>query len=265
PAASGRDKEELYVPPLRNHLRFAQQQAACEADAAADANAKVNTNANAHASANANADPTVAPPRWALPRRRSDRPENYAALVRCMHGYAAVHASGTAATGAAPERGVGLGAWKHPEDSPEWVLEQSWRLASAMWGQEEGEGRAQDLPMPGEDAAVAAASEFGCDGGGGGGGNGGVSASARREAAIGDWLAGAVASCVPADDPFPASAGGAGVGRSAGGSGDDVGQGAWRRVLELLSVRRVQEAAGAAMAAGLPRLAVVLTAAAATW
>ncbi|CAN0342283.1 unnamed protein product, partial [Hapterophycus canaliculatus] len=33
-----------------------------------------------------------------------------------------------------------------------------------------------------------------------------------------------------------------------------------RRVLELLSVRRVQEAAGVAMAAGLPRLAVVLTA-----
>lgn len=262
PAASGRDAEELYVSPLRNHLRFAQQ-AAFEADAGAKvSNANPVVGVGAVAAAAAEVDPTVAPPlRWALPRRRSDRPENYAALVRCMHGYAAVHAS-AAATGAAPESGVaGLGARKHPEDSPEWVLEQSWRLASAMWGQEEGEGRAQDLPMPGEDAAAtvtASASGFESYGGssGGGGGSGGASAGARREAAIGDWLAGAVASCVPADGPFSAS----------GGDGDgDVGQEAWRRVLELLSVRRVQEAAGAAMAAGLPRLAVVLTAAAATW
>ena len=262
PVASGRDLEELYVSPLRNHFHFAQQTNEAEDPAAI-------AKATANADAGTEADKEVSPPRWALPRRRSDRPENYASLVRCMHGYANVHAS--AATGTSLERAAGLdfGGRKTPEDSPEWVLEQSWRLASAMWGQEEGEGRAQDLPMPGEEAAVAAAaavaasaSGYGRDGCGGGGGGGGASAGDRREAAVGEWLAGAVASCVSADEPFSVSAGG---GLGGGGDGGDVGQGAWKRVLELLSVRRVQEAAGAAMAAGLPRLAVVLTAAVATW
>ncbi|CAM9539431.1 unnamed protein product [Scytosiphon promiscuus] len=216
PAASGRDVDGLYVEPLRNHLRHAQQLTPGGLSPRGPAR--------------------EAPPLWALPKRRSDRPENYAALVRCIHGYVKVHRSTGAATARGPAAAAGVSA---AEDSPEWVLEQSWRLASAMWGQEEGEGRAQDLPLPGE-------LDRGLDFGYAGDGDG-ASPSARREAAVGDWLAQAVASCV-------SSTGGG----SGGGEGEEWES--WRRVLELLSVRRVQEAARVAMSAGLPRLAVVLTA-----
>lgn len=212
PAATGRDVDGLYVEPLRNHLRHAQQLAP-------------------EVGYRHGAGPAEAPPRWALPKRRNDRPENYAALVRCIHGYVEVHRYAGAATARGPAAAAGVAA---AEDSPEWVLEQSWRLASAMWGQEEGEGRAQDLPMPGD---LERAPDFGYDGNG-------ASPGARREAAVGDWLAQAVASCVS----------------SSGSSVDGAEWENWRRVLELLSVRRVEEAAGVAMSAGLPRLAVVLTA-----
>ena len=217
PAASGRDVNELYVEPLRNHRRFAQQLAPGPASGRG-----------------ATAGTGAAPPRWALPRRRSDRPENYAALVDCIHGYVEVHQS----TGSVSAPLAAAAA----EDSPEWVLEQSWRLASAMWGQEAGEGRAQDLPMPGEVH----------DGGAGGEVDVGAWPAARREAAVSDWLARAVASCVPRSSSSSGS-------NDDAGAGGGVGRESWRRVLELLSVRRVQEAASVAMAAGLPRLAVVLT------
>lgn len=214
PAASGRGTEELYVAPLRNHLRFARPTSEVAGRIAS------------------------APPRWALPRRSSDHPDGYAALVRCMHGYTAAHASaGDASEGRRDTAG---------EDSPEWVLEQSWRLISAMWGQEEGEGRAQDLPVPGDVRAADVSLIGGCDG---------ASPAARREAAVGTWLANAVASCVPAKGTF--LGGGAANSCRPGGAEETC-----RRVLELLSVHRVEEAANTAMAAGLPRLAVVLTAAA---
>lgn len=217
PAASGRDVSELYVEPLRNHRRFAQQLPP--------------GTAGSHGAAGAGA----VPPRWALPRRRNDRPENYAALVGCIHGYVEVHQS--TGSSSAPAAGAAAAA---AEDSPEWVLEQSWRLASAMWGQEVGEGRAQDLPMPGDvQGGDAGAVET----------DGGAAPAARREAAVGDWLARAVASCVPSSSSSNDGA------AAAGGAERET----WRRVLELLSVRRIQEAASVAMAAGLPRLAVVLT------
>lgn len=218
PAASGRDVNELYVEPLRNHRQFAHKL----------------TPAGAVGLGAAGAGADAAPPRWALPRRRNDQPENYKALVKCIHGYVEVHAS----TGSASA--LAAAATAAPEDSPEWVLEQSWRLASAMWGQEAGEGTAQDLPMPGDVAQGGAGGEFD---------KGGASPAARREAAVGDWLARAVASCVPRSSSSSSSS-------NDGGSAEREG---WRRVLELLSVRRVREAAGVAMAAGLPRLAVVLT------
>lgn len=219
PAASGRDTSGLYVEPLRNHLRFARQLA---------------PEAGHHGAAAA-----AVPPRWALPRRRNDRPDNYAALVQCIHGYVDVHRSAGAASAAGDSPGKTAAAAAAAEDSPEWVLEQSWRLASAMWGQEEGEGRAQDLPVPGD---VKGTADFRhaeeCDG---------ASPGARREAAVGNWLAQAVTSCVRSSSNV------------GGGGGGGTEWETWRRVLELLSVRRVQEAAGVAMAAGLPRLAVVLT------
>lgn len=221
PAASGRDTKGLYVEPLRNHLRFARQLAP---EAGYDGAA------------------TAVPPRWALPRRRNDRPDNYAALVQCIHGYVDVHISTGATSAVEDSLGRTAAAAAAAEDSPEWVLEQSWRLASAMWGQE-GEGRAQDLPMPG---GVRGTADFGhaegCDG---------ASPTARREAAVSDWLAQAVASCVPSSRNNASSA--------LGGGGGSADWETWRRVLELLSVRRVKEAASVAMAAGLPRLAVVLT------
>lgn len=215
PAASGRSKEELYVAPLRNHRRFAK--------------------------AVPQEGWSTAPPRWALPKRGIDAPGGYEALVKCMHGYATTHASLSAA---ASREGTSGGRTRADEDSPEWVLEQSWRLASAMWGQEEGVDRAQDVPMPG-DVWAADVGEFDA-----------ASPSARREAAVADWLAKAVAACVPETMPF--------VGRAVLNKniGTGPGEETWRRLLELLSVRRVDEAARTAAAAGLPRLAVVLTAAA---
>ncbi|CAM9787526.1 unnamed protein product [Ectocarpus sp. 4 AP-2014] len=214
PSASDRDVHRLYVEPLRNHLGSAGPLAEPQADR--------------HGAA-------AAPPRWALPRRRNDRPQNYDTLARCIHGYVEVHRSaGAAATSSSRQAGAAI------EDSPEWVLEQSWRLASAMWGQEEGEGRVQDLPLPGDFQRAADLTLAGdCDGG---------SPAARREAAVGDWLARAVSSCVPSPSGGPSAGGG------------DADRETWRRVLELLSVRRVHDAAVAAMAAGLPRLAVMLTA-----
>lgn len=220
PAASGRSKEELYVAPLRNHRRFAKALPQEEGRSG------------------------TAPPRWALPRCGVDDGPGgaYEALVSCMHGYAATHASSC-------DAGLGEGAGgsrnRVVEDSPEWVLEQSWRLASAMWGQEKGKGRAQDLPMPG---GFLAAGVDKCDG---------ASPASRREAAVTDWLAKAVAACVPESAP---SGDRAASKKNAGGGGS--GEDTWRRLLELLSVRRVAEAARTALAAGLPRLAVVLTAAA---
>ncbi|CAN0253560.1 unnamed protein product [Ectocarpus fasciculatus] len=222
PSASDRDVYRLYVEPLRNHLGSAVPFAPPKAER--------------HGAVAAAA---ASPPRWALPRRRNDRPENYETLVHCIHGYVELHRSaGAAATASSREAGAAT------EDSPEWVLEQSWRLASAMWGQEEGEGRVQDLPMPGDLQRAADFARAGvCDGG---------SPAARREAAVGDWLARAVSSCVPSPRGGPSAA-------AAGGRGD-ADRETWRRVLELLSVRRVHDAAAAAMAAGLPRLAVMLTA-----
>lgn len=216
PAASGRDVGALFVSPLRNHFQFAEPVQEEKRRSAASA----------------------APPRWALPTRKTDDPDKYAALVQCMHGYVAVHeAAGTASF-----------RDKSVKDSPEWVLEQAWRLTSAIWGQEEGEGRAQDLPIPGEirPDSVGDAWEFD-----------GASPASRREASVSAWLTNAVASCVLANKP---SLGHGEVHSS--GSGKNAGQYIWRRVLELLSVHRVEEAAKAAMAAGLPRLAVVLTSAA---
>lgn len=230
PAAAGRNREDLYVPPLRNHLRFAQS----VNDMAAIGEARV---APAVAAARV-------PPRWALPRRRNDDPAGYNALVKCMHGYAAAHSSPAGGGASDVDRGAaGKGARK-AEDSPEWVLEQSWLLASAIWGQEPGEGKAQDLPMPGDmdigDVGLVNSYD-------------GASSNARRDAAVGDWLAKAVASCVPGDKE-------AAYGASPGGG--RIEEDVFRTVLELLSVRRVEEAAQAAMSAGLPRLAVVLTASA---
>ena len=223
PVAFGRDMESLYVGSLRNHLRFAEPRLdGCNV------------------------------PRWELPRRRNDKPDNYADLVKCMHGYAAVHAaagaqcshsSGGAYRGGGTRAGSGGNS---SEDGPEWVLEQAWRLASAMWGQEEGEGRTQDLPVPGD--VHTAAPGFGSVGE-----SDEASPAARREAAVADWLANAVASCVPAGE-WSAAAASAEAG--------EEGRGAWRRILELLSVRRVENAAEVAMNAGLPRLAVALSAAA---
>lgn len=206
PAASGRDAGELYVEPLRNHQRFAEP-----VISPADELGRARVDA--------------APPRWALPQRMNDHPENYDSLVRCMHGYVKAHAAAAAGR---------IGAAGDLESSPEWVLEQMWRLAGAMWGQEEGEGKLQDLPMPGEELTCAERGGDNADGIG----DGAFSAS-RREAAVADWLANAVSSCVPV---VP------------------LGDNPWRSVLQLLSVRRIDDAAKLAMRAGLPRLAVLLAA-----
>lgn len=215
PSASPRGAEELYVETLCNHQQFAEQ---------------INSSPTFGAPGAVAGSDENSPPRWALPHRRHDRPENYDALVRCMHGYAAAHrAIASKRTGGAGGGMDGLAS------SPEWVLEQMWCLASAMWGQEEGDGKGQDLPMPGE-----APLHSDIDGNNGDYA-GGPSPSCRREAAVADWLANAVSICVP---PVP--------------KGDDP----WRKVLELLSVRRVGDAARLAVQSGLPRLAVVLAASA---
>lgn len=210
PTASARDAGELYVETLSNHQQFAQP-VDCSSDAAETAT-----------------DEDV-PPRWVLPQRNNRRPENYKALVRCMHGYAAAHAAIAS-----------RGDKDDVSSSPEWVLEQMWRLASAMWGQEEGEGKVQDLPLPGEEPPCG--EPDGDIGSFGGSSSGGASPASRREAAVADWLANAVSICVPA---VP--------------KGDDP----WQNLLELLSVRRVDDAANLAAKSGLPRLAVVLAAVAA--
>lgn len=215
PSASPRGADELYVETLCNHRQFAEQ---------------ITFNPTFGAPGGVAGSDEDSPPRWALPHRRHDRRENYDALVRCMHGYAAAHRAI-----ASKRTGGGGGGKDGLASSPEWVLEQMWCLASAMWGQEEGDGKVQDLPMPGE------APLYGEIDGNNGDCAGGPSPSCRREAAVADWLAKAVSICVPA---VP--------------KGDDP----WRKLLELLSVRRVGDAARLAAQSGLPRLAVVLAAAA---
>lgn len=217
PAASGRGAKELYLDALRNHQRFAVPMVSDGGRKGEDS-----------------------PPRWTLPRRVMGRPDSYEALVQCMHGYAAAHA--LAAT-AFDRNSNGNGLGTDPENSPEWVLEQAWRLSSAMWGQEEGEGKSQDLPMPSVPSWPESTGERAWED------SDGASPHARREAAVAHWLANAVSSCVRAV-----------TGRDASGRTDGDSY-PWRTVLELLSVRRVDEAAKLAATAGLPRLAVVLGAA----
>ncbi|CAN0086749.1 unnamed protein product, partial [Discosporangium mesarthrocarpum] len=200
------------------------------------------------------------PPRWGLPPRQQSNPQSYAKLVECMHGYVRVHAE--AAAVAAPPPGAAV-------DGPEWVVEQAWRLAVAMWGQEAG--MAQDLPLPG-DNIISYDSYNDKDGGGGsgsgtllpfsaetqrqqGGGRGGHDTSpiARRQAAIAAWLKQAVGPCGPENLQLEETIQ---VGARAG-----RGPKTWRLILELLTVNKVEEAAFVAAGSGLPRLSVVLAAA----
>lgn len=212
PAASGRTADELYVKALRNHRRFAEP----VLDAGSDDMA----------------------PRWVLPEVQAHRPATYGALVRCIHGYVEAYSS-TASNMTDPSR-----ASEARETSPDWVLEQAWRLVNAMWGQEAG-STAQDLPIPGMSGRLGRASvsgeeaEFDEDGG---------MPASRREAAIARWLAEVVSPCVSL---------------SPGLEMERAKENVWRAVLELLSVRRVADAAQLASVAGLPRLAVLLAATAA--
>lgn len=213
PATRGRSIQELYVEPLRNHQRHA-------------------------VSIRYDIDKNV-PPRWTLPKRSAEHPKDYEVLVRCIHGYVDVHAS----LATASDRDHKPGG---RENSPDWILEQAWRLTNAIWGQEQGDGMMQDLPIPGEDApsnstAPGGIPMFPDDGG---------SSSSRREAAVAQWLADVVSPCVSWEVKDKMSS------ESPDGS-------TWRAVLELLSVRRVQDAAELAFLNGLPRLAIMISASAA--